>query len=286
MCLRVFLLSLLLLAAPAVSNGQEKAEPEKQVHWALAAYFGTGWYRVDENRTSYIFRIPPRQYLRESGWHENGKRKLGVEILYPVTLGLHQLDDLPDFLEFENYGTISFTPGIQVEIPVSDRWYLRPFGHVGAGYERESGEWATMWYGGLKSRYLMTEREKFSWSFLSAAYYAAYKPQFKNRGQYGSVMAGFEFDNTLGNLRWGGKQMWLNWHLTYEYLFDNLNFHVSEDEVVSVDDVWELGLALGTGNKKMKIWFLEFEHVGLSFKASSNGAYQAITFNLRSPFTL
>ena len=63
-----------------------RVEPEKQVHWAMAAFFGTGWYQVAENRTMYIFRIPPRQTVRDSGWHEDGKRKLGVEIQYPGAL--------------------------------------------------------------------------------------------------------------------------------------------------------------------------------------------------------
>jgi len=291
MQLRSLLIFLLLhVPLPAVAQLQQaelqQAEPEKQVHWAMAAWFGTGWYQVDDNRTTYIFRIPPRQTVRTSGWHEDGKRKLGVEILYPVALGLHTLDDLPDFLEFDNYGTITFTPGVQVEIPVTDRWYLRPFGHLGVGYEKESDEWASIWYGGLKSRYLLGERERFNWSLLSAVYFGGYKPEYKNRGQYASVMGGFEFDNKLGELTWGGEQMWLNWHLTYDYFFDNINFHASEENVVSIKDQWELGLALGTGDKRMKFWFMGFEHVGLSFKMSSNGEYQAISFNLRSPFTL
>ena len=120
------LLSTVLLTLPAVAPAQVVPyQPEEQVHWAVAAFFGTGWYRVDENRKAFIFRIPPKQVLRESGWHDNGDRKLGVEIEYPVALGLHQLDDLPDFIEFDNYGTISFTPGVRVEIPVSERWSLR-----------------------------------------------------------------------------------------------------------------------------------------------------------------
>lgn len=278
---------LLILMAPLHVTAQEaRAEPEKQVHWASAAFFGTGWYRVDDNRKAFIFRIPPRQVVRESGWGEDGKRKLGWEILYPITLGLHQLDDIPDFIEFDNYGTITFTPGVQVEIPVSERWYLRPYGHLGFGYERKSGEWAGIWYGGIKSRYLLGQGETLVWSLLNAVSYAGYQPQYKQRGQYGSAMGGLEFNHALPGLEAGGDPLWFNWHITYDYLFDNLNFHVSEDEVVSIRDQWELGLALGKGRKKVKIWFVEFEQVGLSFKWSSNGEYRAITFNLRSPFTL
>jgi hypothetical protein len=60
---------------------------------------------------------------------------------------------------------------------------------------------------------------------------------------------------------------------------------VDEDQVESVNDQWEIGLALSKGSKKMKFWFISFEHVGLSYKWSSNRHYRAITFNLRSPFT-
>lgn len=283
---RIWLILSLSLASTALCAQVEPYDPAEQVHWASAAFFGTGWYRVDDNRKAFIFRIPPRQVVRESGWGENGERKLGVEILYPVTVGLHQLDDVPDFIEFDNYGTLSFTPGVQVEIPISERWYLRPHAHLGFGYERKSGEWAGIWYGGLKSRYLLGESEKLTWSLLNDLSYAGYKPEYKQRGQYGSAMAGLEFSHRLPGADSGGDPFHFNWHLTYSYLFDDLNFHVTEDEVVSIRDEWELGLALGKGRKKVKIWFMEFEQVGLAFKFSSNGDYRALAFNLRSPFTL
>jgi len=282
------IVALLLTLLPAWLQAQsvpQEPEPEKQVHWALAAFFGTGWYQVDENRSAFIFRIPPRQTVRQSGWHEDGKRKLGVEIQYPLALGIHQLDDIPDFIEFDNYGTITFTPGVQVEIPINRKWYLRPYAHIGAGYEKESGEWAGIWYGGLKSRYLLGESDRLRWSLLNGIYYAGYKPEFEDRGGYASIMAGLEFNQPMGRFKLGGDQVFLNWHVTYNYLIDRLNFHVDEDRVESIDDQWEIGLALGKGSQGVKIWFITFEHVGLSYKWSSNGHFKAISFNLRSPFT-
>ncbi|MBT8054748.1 MAG: hypothetical protein HKN57_14940 [Xanthomonadales bacterium] len=285
--LRILLLTLLTLTplslvAQAVPSDQE---PARQVHWAMGAFFGTGWYRVDQNRSVFVFRIPPRQTVRKAGFDENGKRTLGIEIQYPLTFGLHNLDDIPDFIDFENYGTVSFTPGVEVEIPVNQRWSLRPYAHIGAGYERETREWAGIWYGGLKSRYLLGESEKLSWSLLNAVYYAGYKPEFKSRGRYGSVMAGLEFDQPMGKLEFGGEPLRLNWHVTYNYLFDKLNFHIDEDRSESIRDQWQIGLALSNSSKQMKIWFMTFEHIGLSYKTSSNGAYKAISLNLRSPFT-
>jgi hypothetical protein len=98
-------------------------------------------------------------------------------------------------------------------------------------------------------------------------------------------MAGLEFNQPLGRFRLDGEPAWLNWHVTYNYLFDRLNFHVDEERVESIDDQWEFGLALGRGSKGVKIWFLTFEHIGLAYKFSSNGRYKAISLNFRSPFT-
>jgi hypothetical protein len=275
---------ILLILSPSLRAQSVAYEPAEQVHWAVAAFFGTGWYQVDDNRQAFIFRIPPRQVVREPGWDESGERRYGIEIHYPLAFGLHQLDDLPDFIEFDNYGTVTFTPGVTVEVPVSERWRLRPFAHIGAGYERTSGEWAGIWYGGIRSRYLLGEDNRRSWYLLNDLSYAGYKPEYKQRGQYGTFMAGLEFSHPMPGVdRDQGVQ--LNWHLTYNYLFDKLNFHVSEEEQVSIEDEWEIGLALGRDSGNVKIWFMEFEQVGLTFKFSSNGEYQAITFNLRSPFT-
>lgn len=282
--LTLFLLTVFHLAAHA-QLAEVTQDPVRQVHWAMGAFFGTGWYQVDQNRSVFVFRVPPRQEVRQSGFDEFGRRKIGVEVHYPLTFGLHQFDDIPDFIDFDNFGTVSFTPGVQLEIPVNRYWALRPYLHIGAGYEKDSGEWAGAWYGGLKSRYLLGDSNKLRWSLLNAISYAGYKPEFEASGRYGSAMAGLEFSQPLGQLQFDGEQVRLNWHVTYDYLFDKLNFYIADDRIESIQDQWEIGLALAKGNSKLKIWFMSFEHVGLSFKTSSNGHYRAISLNFRSPFT-
>lgn len=259
-------------------------DPSRQVHWAMGAFFGTGWYQVDDNRNMYIFRIPVRQTLSESSIDEQGKRKLGIEILYPLTFGLHDLDEIPDFIDFDNFATVSFTPGIQLEIPVTEKWYLRPYAHVGWGTETNFSDSAWIYYGGIKSRYALGDGRG-KWSLLNGLYFAGYKPEFENRGRFASIMTGLEYRRPLGSLELGGDALWLNGHITYHHFFDRLNLHVDEERVESVNDQWEIGLALSKGSKKMKFWFFHFEHVGLSYKWSSNQTYRAISVNLRSPFT-
>jgi hypothetical protein len=277
----------LALAAPALQAqavSPAGSEPPKQVHWAVGAFFGTGWYRVDDNRSVYVLRIPPRQTLSRASLDEHGNRQLGIEIQYPVSLGLNKLDEIPDFVEFDNYSTISFTPGVQVEVPINRRWSLRPYAHLGYGWESETQEGALIWYGGVKSRYLFSD-SRYRWSLLNGLFFAGYKPEFEDRGQYASFMTGLEFNQPLQSFRLNDDPLYLNWHLTYDWFFDELSFHVDADNVESFRDQWELGLALGKRDRPIKIWFMSFEHIGLAYRWSSNANFNAITVNFRSPFT-
>jgi hypothetical protein len=282
---RAFVLILLLIAPPPLAAQSAAYDVVRQVHWATAAFFGTGWYRVADNREVFIFRVPPRQVVREPGWTETGGRRLGIEFQYPLAVGLHRLDDIPDFIDFDNYGTLTFTPGVAVEIPMSDRWSLRPHAHFGLGYERRSDEWARIWYGAVRSRYSLLKRDGQSLDLLNSVSLAGYQPEYRDRGRYGSALVGIEGRRRSASLALGGKPAWLNWHLTYSYLFDRLQYHIGPDDVVTVDDEWEVGLALAREGGRIRFGFLGFEQLGLSFKWSSNGEYRAIAVNLRSPFT-
>jgi hypothetical protein len=260
-----------------------EAEPEKQVHWALGAFFGTGWYQVDDNRSVFVLRIPPRQQVREAALGEDGSRRIGVEVLYPVALGLSQLEEVPDFVAFDNYASISFTPGVELEVPVTPEWTLRPYLHLGYGWEKESSDGAVIWYGGVKSRYRMAA-ERHRWSWLGEAYFAGYRPEYEGRGRYSAVMAGIEWEQPLGRLELGGEPLYLEWHLTYDWFFDELKFHVDRDTVETVSDQWELGLAFGRSDHPIELGFLSFDHVGLAYRWSSNGTFDAIVLNFTSPF--
>jgi hypothetical protein len=287
---RALVIALLALGcSPAEAQTEPPAlpaevDPQEQVHWAVGAFFGTGWYKVDDNRSVFVLRIQPRHQIRDPVLLDSGERRLGVEILYPVSLGFSQLEDIPDFVEFDNYATISFTPGVEVEVPVNPRWSLRPFAHLGYGWEFESQEGAFIGYGGIKSRYRLSD-DRLRWSLLNGLYYAGYRPEYEDRGQYGALMAGLEFSQPLSKLRQDGDALFLNWHLTYNWYFDRLNFHSSVDDFASFRDQWELGLAIAKRDQTLDFGFLSFEQIGLALRWSSDGSFNAITVNFRSPFT-
>ena len=144
---------------------------------------------------------------------------------------------------------------------------------------------ARIGYGGVRSRYRLSEGENGSLALLGAVSLAGYKPEFKSRGRYGSAMIGLEGHRRAGSLTIAGEPARFNWHLTYSYMFDRLQFHTSPDEVVTVRDEWEAGFALARDGGPIRFGFLGFEQVGLSYRWSSNGEFRAVTVNLRSPFS-
>lgn len=278
----VLLLSL-SFARSAWADGQTRSEDLSGTHWAFSAFFGTGWYEVSNSESVFILRAPMSHTWRQSSWAE-GQRELGIEFNYPVTLGLHNLDSFDDFTDTDNFGSVAFTPGVEMEIPVTEKWYLRPEVNFGWGTETHGGESAWIYYGGIKSRFT-PGYGKLAWSILNALYRAGYNDESGDRSSMTMAMAGLEFHHPLQARLGSGEALQMNWHLTYSWLFDEAEFSVrSGGFAQSVNDQWELGIALAPSKRPFKIWFLSFEQVGLAFRASSDGEYRAITINASSPF--
>jgi len=273
------LLPMLMLGSrTAIADGENL----NSVHWAFSAFFGTGWYEVSDSESVFIMRAPLKQMWRESAYAD-GQREPGIEFHYPVTLGLHNLNGFDDFIDKENFGTVAFTPGVELEIPVNEKWYLRPVVHLGWGKETDGGDSAWIYYGGVKSRY-RPGSHKLDWGLLSALYYAGYNSREGASGSVSTAMMGAEFHHPLAQRIAGRDDLQLNWHLTYSWMFDAARFGVRSGRAQTVDDQWELGFALAPSGRSFTLWFMTFEQLGLSFHASSNGDYRAIAINISSPF--
>lgn len=275
------LVASLLLMAPASGMAQEEPAP---VHWAYSAFFGTGLYRVKDNQSVFVFRIPPRQTVRRASIDDDGKRRYGVEIHYPLTLGLHNVDDLPGILDPDNFGTVSFTPGVTVEIPVSQRWSLRANAHFGWGKETDNHQSAWIYYGSFKSRVLFGG-SSVEGAWLSGISYGGYNPDVGERSDLAAFMLGAEIYQPLRRTAGSGAPLRLDWHLTYDWLFDEVDFILPRMGAKAIEDQWELGLALSKGAEPFRLWFIDFQRIGLAVRWSTDGDFRAISLNFRTPFS-
>lgn len=278
--IRSMLLSLVVIL-PTPLHGEEAAL--QPVNWAYSAFFGTGWYGVEGNRSVFALHLPFRHTRRSSSLTDDGQRNIGFEIHYPLTVGLHSTDDLPGFVDPDNFGTLIFTPGLELEIPLTQRWYLRPFVNIGWGTELDNDNSSWIYYAGLKSRYTFAGGDD-NWSLVNNLYYAGYSPRIGQTEDLAAILTAVEFRQPLKLTTASGKPVDLHWSLGYSYLFDDLDFTLPGSYSDSPDDQYIAGLAYSLRNHPLKLWFMTFDRLGLEYRFSSDGSFKSVTLNMNSLF--
>ena len=254
------------------------------VHWAYSSFFGTGWYQVDDARSVFVLKAPVRQTLRKSGLSEYGGRVMGLEIRYPLTLGLHQIEDLGGIIDNDNFATASFTPGIEVEIPVNPHWYLRSQANLGWGTDLKNSDSAWIYYAGIKSRYEFPAK-KYQWSLLNSLYYAGYSPDEGRSDHLAVAQLGVELQQPLHKFAIHGEPVALYWTLMYSFLGNELHFNLPDGSFDPIQDQIEIGVQMGFLNRPIRFRTFEIQRIGLGYQFSPNGELTAITFSMRSWFT-
>jgi hypothetical protein len=273
------------LLLPAASMAQE--QPPATVHWAYSAYFGTGWYRVSGDRDVFVVRMTPRWSWSEPSLDEDGKRSVGLFFKSPVSVGLDSFnyDDVLGAVDVDNVSFLSVNPGIDIEIPVTRIWSLRPYASVGYGTAFDGSDSAWTYWAGLKSR-VSFESGRLNWHLLNQAGFVGYTPKEGLEDTIWPVMAGLEFDYPVGAPTPDGDQLLLHWRVAYTVFGGDLDFTGNPTGSQDIGDQWEAGLAIARRDSRIPIWFLDFDMLGLGYRASSNGELKGVTFLFRSMFDL
>jgi hypothetical protein len=257
-------------------------EPE-QIHWALASLFGTGWYSIDGNRSVYVLRAPMRWTLKETEFAEGERQQTGLELHVPVTVGYHQVDELGDFINADNFSTLSIMPGLEFEIPLTRDFWLRPF--VLAGYGAGGTDTEDVWLlnAGIKSRYRI-EQERGDWDFLGNVYWGGYREiNGEESDGLGGVLLGVERSHAFKRSNYNAHL-----HFSYTYLgrpLEYLEVLRDEGERKTIDDFITVGLAFSPKSGSFDFELYRPHQLGLALEFDPEGNYFAIKFNSRSWFT-
>ena len=280
---KLLIYSACLLLSFAESRAQESGPGT--LHWAYGAYFGTGWYQVNDRRDVYVIRYSPRWEMREADFAEDGTRTIGIEFRFPITFGLDDFsyEDLPGSFDPENLGSLSVTPGIDITIPVNKNWSLRPFAAIGWGSTFNNNESVWTYWGGVKSRYSF-QHGKLDWALLNSVTYVGHKPSVGPSDDFWPLMAGLEFDYPLGKRKLDGEQVLLSWHGTYTTFEGDLSDVLDDGSSAPINDQWEFGMSFRKEEGQIKILFLKFDRLGLAYRFSTSGDFKGISFVFRSTF--
>ena len=280
----IAMLGLLLAGGSDLARAGEMAPEEPEpIHWALASLFGTGWYTIDGNREVYVLRAPMRYTIRETEFGGEAGAQTGIDFHFPATLGYHRVDEIGDFLEPENFSTLSITPGVEFEIPVTEAFWLRPF--VMAGYGAGGSDTEDVWLlnAGVKSRYRI-ERERGSWDLLGNLYWAGYREiNGEESDGLGGVLLGVERSHAFKRSNYNAHL-----HLSYTYLgrpLEYLEVERDQGEQKTIDDFITVGLAFSPKSGRFDFELYRPYQLGLALEFDPDGNYFAIKFNSRSWFT-
>lgn len=269
--------------APICGLAQSQQFAEPSIHWAYASYFGTGWYKISDERSAFILRVAPRWGHSEASIDEQGRRTIGYTFRIPVTMGLNKLnfDDLPAFLDPDNLTSLSINVGADADIPVTNRFSIRPNAEI--GYGTILGEDASAWsyLAEFRSKYTFPSG-KLDWSLLGGLGFVGYTPNEGSSDNFAFVSVGAEFTNPIKWPRSKDDQTLLHWHVIYTNYVDKIEFNNGLHEPDFLASTWELGVAIGKRDKPVRIWFLKFDRLGLGYRYSDNGDKRGITLRFRS----
>jgi len=281
--LSVLLIAPLLVPGPALS--QDLIEPT--THWAYASFFGTGWYKISDERSAFILRVAPRWTFGEAGIDDQGKREIAYTLRVPMTLGLAKLDfeDIPGILDPGNLTTASLNFSADADIPVTTRFSLRPSAEVGYGTVLGESDYAWTYKGEIRSRYTF-QSGKLDWGLIGGLGLVGYEPNEGPSDDFTYLAVGTEFEYPVNWPQSKNNQTMLYWHVLYTDFLDEIEFETGIEELDSIANYWQVGFALGKNREPVRLWFLKFDRLGLAYNFSTTGELRGIKFVFRSMYDL
>lgn len=275
--MRLCTLCLLVSASFFMATASAQEEQSGVANYAYSIFSGTGKYKAD-SRTIYSIRVPLEFNLRAPDY-ESGK--FGYKFLLPFAIGITDFDSYDDLPEFnaDNLQTISMTPGVEMQIPVSANWQVKPFGQAGLGWDMKSSSNSFIWGVGARTRAWFGDNEK--WLVGGETLWSGNNPKYAE-----------EPDSTFTRLSIGTEYKWqtdwspfgrrVSWHgrLIQYYFTHKVTFEAPPEEE-QIRNSTEVGLSLGI-DPPINIFGYELRQAGLAYEKADNG--KAIKLIATFPF--
>jgi len=276
---------LVLISAPRHVHAQGEVEPD--VNWAYASFFGTGWYKISDERDVFSIRVSPRWETGDAGFDDEGNREIGYTFRVPFTVGLARLDfdDIPGILDSENFTSTSIGFGFDADIPINRRLSLRPVAEVGYATIINESRYAWTYKAAVRARYGF-EQKKFDWALVGGLGVVGFTPNEGSSDNFAYAKFAAEFEHPTQWSTRDGNPLFFYWHLAYTDFIDEVEFRAGEEKLDSVANYWQIGASLGREGDPIRIWRLKFDRLGLGYNYSTTGELRGIKIFFRSLYDL
>jgi hypothetical protein len=235
------------------------------INWWYSATFGTGIYKVGPI-TATVVRLPFSYRVQSM---EGGS--LGVNLLLPVTVAAYHLalNELDQFNPRHYVAAASILPGVEVEIPATERWRLKPYAQAGVGSEfTDIPLVAYMYTFGVKSLYRFPG-EAYRVSLGNALFQAGYRVRDGSARQgLGAFQIGLNMETPWSMDLWNGPA-YFNTHFITTSYYSSLAFANPEPGRLSVYREYEIGFSFRAG-RPVSIMGFGADTFGLGFRLAQN----------------
>jgi hypothetical protein len=242
---------------------QQSQDVDHLFNWYYASAYGTGYYQIGEESVAVV-RLPFARTLRQAT-----DEQWGLRLTLPVS-GAFANFDLREFdLGRVSTAGMSFVPGIEVVIPLSPSWMVKPFASLGMARDFHHDSNAIIYSLGASTVY----QQPIGDSVLSAVggkvVYAGYQSGGE-RSILGAVSIGGDLGFPLGGMEISGRQAVLGTQLIGTVYFNNLDFLIPGSPREEVSHEVEVSLTLGA-RRPFEVLGIGFDRFGLGYRWGSDG---------------
>jgi len=263
--IRLFFVGFLVcLALPS------QAKDIEPVHYAYSNYLGSGIYHTTGQDVTLI-NLPFSLVLGKEG-------ATTYSLRLPVSFGFFDFnfEDLPDLDFPDSVGTLSFTPGIQLDYQYTENLVIESYLDLGYARNLTTGRNVLVHSGGISSLYSFTLNEYDS-IWASRIYYAGYDGHnYDADDLYAAIQIGVETGLPVKYQLFGYTYQPRLFATAFWY-FTEVDFNLSiqstqntvEQRKVSLSNSVEFGVTMKFDNTIGYSW-AGIDTIGLSYRFSEN----------------
>ncbi len=274
--LLVFVFSVIISSATGQARAGE--DPDELFNYSFAVWLGSGYYRVkDSDKRFAVLRVPAAITLREADIEKSALiDRLGFRLLLPAIVGYEKETDT-NF----SFGAAAVVPGLEVQIPVSKYWILKPFAQAGAGKDTAGGEVQYIYGGGVRSL-ISIPWYKFVFGIGNSLVLA------EDRDSTSSDSSGFSLMNVgldvqyPTNLTIFNRRINVGGFFFFFFFRNRVDIFRDDGETDRINRLYDISLTIGF-SEKLSIWKVGLDRVGIDYRWGSQD-FRGIGFNMGFPF--
>lgn len=254
------------LTFPVVRAQTAEENTEVTVNYVYAAQLGIGGYEVGGLDVK-VFTLPLSETfdLDHDDSKANGTRPWRLKVSVPISFGLYEFSgtDIDGSAVTADQQTLAVLPGVELQVPMSQRWTLKPFVNAGIGRGLTSGsKFALIYTLGARSLY---ERPSGDYTFMlgNGLIFAGNSAFGGTSEDYSAIETGLGVRRRLGFELWDTEPD-LGVYGIYYYYPKALEFQRFRQAPLTVRNQLEIAMSLGSA-EPFEIGPITNPRIGISY---------------------